>query len=251
MTTDMKKLILFFFVLLSTAHLWAQEITYYKDVEPIIQTKCTPCHQPGESAPFSLITYEDVAKRASFIKEVIQNRFMPPWKADNKYVHFANDRSLSQKEIDRIVQWVDNKVPKGNAIKNSNNSPKFIEGSKYYRKPDLVLKMTDSFHVSGDNAERFVIFKIPFELKDSENVEAIEFYSNNKKLIHHANYAVHAILDSSIDIYKTDSYINLTEDDRNKFDQYQPYRKSITYYGGWIPGASYESYPKRIWMGNA
>jgi hypothetical protein len=52
--------------------------------------------------------------------------------------------------------------------------------------------------------------------------------------------------DPAIDIYHTDAMLNLTEDDRHKFDQYQPYRKTITYYGGWIPGTSYESYPANI-----
>ena len=83
----------------------AQEITFIKDVAPIIQSKCTPCHKPGEAAPFSLITYEDVAKRASFIKDVVQKRYMPPWKADNHYVTYANDRSLSSAEIAKIVKW--------------------------------------------------------------------------------------------------------------------------------------------------
>ena len=68
----------------------------------------------------------------------------------------------------------------------------------------------------------------------------------DKKLIHHANYAIHPVLDPAIDINHTDALLNLTEDDRRKFDQYQPYRKTITYYGGWIPGTSYESYPKNI-----
>ncbi len=58
--------------------------------------------------------------------------------------------------------------------------------------------------MKGDRLERFIIYKIPFELKDSANVEAIEFFSNNEKLVHHANYEVHAVPDTSIDIYKTD-----------------------------------------------
>ena len=76
----------------------AQSFTYYKDIQPIIRSKCAPCHRPGESAPFSLLEYEDVKKRASFIREVIESDYMPPWKADNKYVHFANDRSLTMAE---------------------------------------------------------------------------------------------------------------------------------------------------------
>jgi len=222
----------------------AQEITWYKDIQPLIISKCSNCHKPGEAAPFSLLTYDDVARRTSFIKDVVQSRYMPPWRADNKYVHFANDRSLQQKDIDLIVKWINNKAPEGKPLPRPVVQKEIISGTLYNRKPDLVLKAADSFLVKGDGGERFIVFKIPFELPDTANVEAIEFFSNNRKLVHHANYAVHAVPDTSIDIYKTDPYVNLTDDDRKKYDQYQPYRKTITYYGGWIPGTTYESYPK-------
>jgi len=220
-----------------------QNVTF-TTVAPIIRTKCTPCHKPGQTGPFSLISYEDVAKRASFIREVVQRGYMPPWKADNHYTTFANDRSLTEKEKSLLIQWIDAKTPKGDQPDTARMTAAAIPGTSYFRKPDLVLYTADSFHVIGDNVERYIIFKIPFELKDSFNVEAIELYCNNKKLIHHANYAIHSVPDPAIDIKNTDKLINLTEDDRRKFDQYQPYRKTITYYGGWIPGTSYESYPK-------
>ncbi|MEO5683824.1 MAG: cytochrome c [Chitinophagaceae bacterium] len=232
----------FFIFLVLTGRLAAQDITYYKDIAPLVEAKCASCHKPGDSGPFSLLNYEDVAKRASFIKEVVQSRYMPPWKPDNHYVSFANDRSLNDNEIELIAKWVDNKMPKGKepaGITRKNTAA----STRYLRKPDLVLKMADTFHVTGDNLERFIIFKIPFELKDSANVEAIEFFSNNKKLVHHTNFAIHPVVDENIDIQKTAPFVNLSDNDRRKYEQYLPYRKEITYYGGWIPGASYESYP--------
>ncbi len=225
---------------------FCQDITFYKDIQPIMYKKCASCHHQGESAPFSLLTYDDLAKRKSFIKEVVQSRYMPPWKPDNKYVHFANDRSLSQTEINQIVKWVDADAPEGKPVKNAIPLKQPVDGTMFGRKPDLVLKVKDSFLVKGDGEERFVLFKIPFELADSFNVEAIEFNSNNKKLIHHANYAVHSVPDTSININKTEDLINLSEDDRTKIDQYKIYKKTITYYGGWIPGSMYESYPGHI-----
>jgi hypothetical protein len=238
------KLILFFLCIAYISG--AQQITYYKDIEPIIHTNCAPCHRPDKAAPFSLLTYNDVAKRVSFIKDVVQSRYMPPWRADNNYVHFVNDRSLSQKDIDLIIKWIDDKAPEGKKPANDTFENANLLNTSYNRKPDLVLKMKDSFLVKGDNLERFIVYKIPFELQDSASVEAIEFYSNNEKLVHHANYEVHDIPDTSINIYNTDAFINLTEDDRSKFAQYVPYRKSITYYGGWIPGSSYETFPGDI-----
>lgn len=224
----------------------AQKITYYKDVAPIIQNKCQSCHRPGEAAPFSLLTYEDVAKRASFIKKVTQSGYMPPWKPDNHYRLFKNDRSLTNEEKQTIVKWVDAKMPIGDAGETPKIAVKtYIEGTQYSRKPDLVLKTTSAFKVLGDNKERFIVFKIPFDIGTEKNVEAMEFFSSNKKVIHHANFAIHPVA-SDIDINQGAEFLNLTEDDRTKYSQYFPFKKTMTYYGGWIPGTSYESYPNNF-----
>ncbi len=222
----------------------AQTPTFHQDVAPVIHASCTPCHKPGEAAPFSLITYQDVSKRGKFIKEVINTGFMPPWRPDNSYVHFANDRSLSKEEIAIINKWVDAGTPEGKPVAKTSGSAKLLQGTSYYRSPDLVLKPA-AYQVKGDNLERFIVFKIPFELPDSSNVEAMEFFSSNKKLIHHANFAIHPV-DPSIDINSAAPFVNLTEDDRTKYNQYLPFKKEMTYYGGWIPGTSYENYPEGI-----
>ncbi|HUQ96932.1 MAG TPA: hypothetical protein VM010_04640 [Chitinophagaceae bacterium] len=226
-------------VTFSFTHIQAQ--TFNNDVAPIIQAKCAYCHKPGEAAPFTLLTYEDIAKRATFIKKVVESRYMPPWKADDNYVSFAHNRSLSNNEIKTISDWVKAGVPKG---KGEAKKITVLEGTAYDRKPDLSLKVKEPYTVPGDNYERFIVYKIPFELPDSANVQAVEFFSNDKKIVHHANFAVHAVLDTSINIYNTADMLNLTEDDRRKYDQYLPYKKTMTYYGGWIPGSSPQSFPK-------
>lgn len=225
--------------------MYAQQLTFEKDIAPIIHSNCTPCHRPNEAAPFSLITYEDVAKRTSFIRDVVSSRFMPPWKPDNHYVSYANDRSLSNEDVQKIVNWIDNKSPRGIKMSGTATSASLVEGTSYNRKPDLVLKASESYTLPGDNVERFLVYKIPFELPDSANVEAVEFFCDNKKIIHHANYAVHAVNDS-IDIHIAPSFINLTEENRTKYNAYLPFKETISYYGGWIPGSSYEKYPEGI-----
>ena len=142
-----------------------------------------------------------------------------------------------------IADWADHKMPKGKAVPSGDTA--FIPGTKYNRKPDMVLTMKKPFVVKGDNMERFIVYKIPFELPDSMNVEAIEFTSTNKKIIHHANYEIDDV-SSELDLYNTVDYINLTEGSRLDYQQYVPYRKKMIYYGGWIPGSSYESYPANI-----
>src|SRR6266478_6450334 len=73
-------------------------VTFNKDVLSILQKNCQTCHRPGQVAPMSLLTYQDARPWAKAMKFKVTTRQMPPWNADPKYGHFANDRSLKQSE---------------------------------------------------------------------------------------------------------------------------------------------------------
>jgi mono/diheme cytochrome c family protein len=217
----------------------AQQITWYEHIAPLVHANCTPCHQQGEAAPFPLVTYDDVAKRAAFVKKVTQNHYMPPWMADPHYVTFANERKLTDQQIADIANWVDHKMPKGKPVKEEVPLP----ATQYGREPDLVLSMPKAWHVVGDNSDRFIIYKLPFELPDSMNVEGLEFTTSDKKVIHHANYEIDNV--PTGDINSTADYIDHTDGDQLDFFQnYVPYKMHMVYFGGWIPGSTYESYPE-------
>ena len=79
-----------------------KEATFHKHVEPLLQARCQNCHRPGEAAPMSLLTYADARPWAKAIKEAVLVRKMPPWFADPAHGEFANERRLSQDEIDII-----------------------------------------------------------------------------------------------------------------------------------------------------
>jgi hypothetical protein len=232
-------------LLLATLLTQGQNLSFYKDIQPLIHTRCATCHRPGGGAPFNLITYDDVSRKLSFIKKVVTSGYMPPWRANDHYAAFSNSRKLSEEELNKLIQWIDSGAPKGKvSLAAERQLQKMIElGTTYHRTPDLTLKMKYAYKLKGDGVERFVVFKIPFELDSEANVEAIEFMSNNKRLIHHANFAIHPVEDPSIDIYGTIDSINLNTS-RYLYDQWLPYKKEMTYYGGWIPGTSYESYPR-------
>ncbi|MFT3700806.1 MAG: cytochrome c [Agriterribacter sp.] len=239
-----KSYLVFVFCICATIITKAQSVTY-KDVEPIFFQKCVACHRSGDAAPFSLTNYNDVVKRLSFIKEVLEKNYMPPWKADVHYRDFANNRMLSEEQKNTILKWIENKAPKGNyKEKEQEQRNALLATTAVGRKPDLTFKIDSPFVVKGDNTERFIIFKIPFEFEDIHNVEAIEFYCNNKKIIHHINYGFYEVQDPNIDIRGGRSYLNATEDDRSAPDPFILLNRKMTYYTGWIPGTSYENYPK-------
>ena len=236
-----------FGIILSAPESFAQKITYYNQIAPLINRKCISCHRPGGAAPFALTSYKDVAKRGSFIEDVVTSGYMPPWKPDNNYRQFHNDRSLSQEEKKLLINWINQKMPEGRKKEESVDEPikDYIAGTQYNRKPDTVLKVNKTFLVKGDLSEHFIVFKIPFSLDKARNVEAVEFVSSNKKIIHHANFAIHPV-EEAVSIEQGADYVDLSGEDRSSYDQYLPFKKKMDYYGGWIPGTSFESYPKDL-----
>ena len=120
-------------------------VTYSGKVAAIMQNKCQSCHRPGQVAPFSLLTYNDALKHAAMIEEVVENRRMPPWHADPRYGHFANDRSLTSEDRAIVLAWVGQGSPMGN----SQEIPpprKFVEGWAI-GKPDVVFEMPEPYYV--------------------------------------------------------------------------------------------------------
>src|SRR4029077_1375118 len=81
------------------------EITFAKDVAPILQEKCQKCHRPGEMAPMSLLTYPEVRPLARAVKTKVVAREMPPWYVDTKIgiQKFKNNAALSDEQLDTIV----------------------------------------------------------------------------------------------------------------------------------------------------
>src|SRR5262245_555381 len=81
--------------------------TFNKDVLPILQKNCQSCHRPGDIAPMSFLTYKDTRPWARAMKTAVIARQMPPWFADPAYGHFANDKRLSDADIQTIAAWAD------------------------------------------------------------------------------------------------------------------------------------------------
>lgn len=224
----------------------AQKPDFYGDIAPVVHAHCTGCHRPDGGAPFSLISYEDVAKRAHFIEQVVSAGYMPPWRADTAYLHYCNERVLTAEEAGKIKQWVAEGMPAGK--KNFDEAQilrQYTEGTAYSRAPDLTITMKHPFHLPGDNRERFIMVKLPYALPDDENVEAVEFFANNKKFIHHANYAFYDTV-PGVSIYAGGEPLVTLGDTGQNFSPFDPYMRNsrpMVHYGGWIPGSSYESFP--------
>lgn len=89
------------------------KISYVKDIAPIIQAKCTGCHQPGGVGPMPLNTYDQVRGFSPMIREVLRTKRMPPFLADETVGAFQHDERLNSEQIKTLVHWVEAGAPRG------------------------------------------------------------------------------------------------------------------------------------------
>jgi mono/diheme cytochrome c family protein len=99
----------------------ASNVTFNKDVLPILQKNCQTCHRPGEIGPMAFLNYEGTRPWAKAIKQAVLTKQMPPWFADPRYGHFANERKLSDADIKTVATWVDSGAPEGTAKAGTSN----------------------------------------------------------------------------------------------------------------------------------
>src|SRR5258708_21934397 len=92
-----------------------KEITYTKDVAPILTKNCVSCHRPNDIGPMPLMNYDQVLPFARMIRESVVQRKMPPWHADPSVGEFMNDARLSSVEIATINGWVQSGMKQDNA----------------------------------------------------------------------------------------------------------------------------------------
>lgn len=230
-------------------------VTWSEHVAPILYKNCTPCHRPAQSGSFNLLGYADAVKKAKLIKFVTQTGYMPPWPADASYSHFIGERVLSKEEIAIIKNWVDNKMPRGDSLKEP-PAPEFYTGS-YFGKPDLVIRAQEAVKVNGNGTDVFLIMKFPYQIEKDTIIDVVEFVPHQRKLIHHVNghlvsydasrsfnymsgEVVHWDTKAQLmDVYKR-MHIPYTDNRQPQFPTLTP--NTVYYLPGYIPPA----YPKEV-----
>ena len=122
------------------------DLTFIKDIAPILQQKCEGCHRIGQMAPMPLVTYEDVRPWARAIKSRVVAREMPPWHIDKTVGirKFVNDVSLSDEQIDTIARWVDAGAQRGDPADSDLPPPRVWPSGERWRLGDLLWSATRS-----------------------------------------------------------------------------------------------------------
>ena len=163
-------------------------VTFARNVAPIIWSECATCHRPGQGAPFSLVTYEDVRPRAREIMRAVTNRSMPPWKPEPGYGEFEHARRLDPEQLATLQQWADDGFLRGEAAELP-PAPKWTTDWQLGQ-PDLVITMPEPYVLPARGPDVFRTFVVPIPGATRRHVKAIEFHPGSFAAMHHANIKI-------------------------------------------------------------
>jgi len=158
--------------------------TFYKDVLPILQSKCQSCHRSGEAAPMPLVTYAETKTWAGKIAAAVDMKMMPPWFADPRYGKFSNDPSLSAEQIRTIAEWADAGAPAGDL--HDAPAPRQWNGDWNIPRPDVVVKMPKAVQVPARGEVEYTYEIVPTHFAEDKWVQMVEVRPSSPGHVHHA-----------------------------------------------------------------
>jgi hypothetical protein len=187
----------------------ATDLTFHKDIQPILQEKCVSCHRAGGSGPMPLVSFEDVMPFAGLVmyKTGLKDKggAMPPYymERDNGIQDYKSNPSLTEPEIDMIADWVMNGFPRGNP----DDAPELLvfDDGPVWRSgtPDLVIKSAPILMKAGMPDWWGIIPDIEIPLDTDRYIRQVEIRETNdvdlskittkvggKFIVHHMQWAI-------------------------------------------------------------
>ena len=165
------------------------KIVFNREIAQIFQKKCFQCHTDGNvSVP--LTTYKEARPWAVAIKEEILERKMPPWGAASGYGHFANDMSLTGREMSLILAWADGGAPSGVLLVDEDKQPVYVPSLTGWEQgePDLIVKVAADTKVAPDAPYRVERFEVATGLKSAKWLRAMQLDPADRRGIRYAAF---------------------------------------------------------------
>ena len=206
--------------------------TWSGEVAAIVHAKCSGCHQPGQSGPFDLLSYDDAVEHSETIAAVIDDGYMPPWPptASPELMH---DRRLAEPQERTLLAWVRGGTPAGDL--DAAPQPTLYDDGWRLGTPDLVVEMDRVYEVPADGRDIYRWFALPLDLDEDKYVTAIEFQPTARGAVHHVLF------------YYDQSGRAVQRERLGSLDGQPGFRGMRTtpeaMLGGYVPGAVPQKYP--------
>jgi hypothetical protein len=207
-------------IAMSAAALAEDQVTFTKNVAPILQDHCLVCHRVGTFAPMSLVTYEQARPWAKSIKQKVLAREMPPWFIDKNVgvQHFSNDISLTDQEIATLVKWVDGGAVMGNPA-DMPPTRAFPDGEKWFiGQPDLIVTLPKDVIVKAKAPDQWPDILVDPGLTEDRYLQAVQIIpSKGQQVIHHIRTSIVEPRDDTVHSGELDGNVQLEVGEQGVF----------------------------------
>jgi hypothetical protein len=164
-----------------------KDVTFNKDVAPILFQHCVSCHRPGNIAPMSLLSYKEARPWATAMREAVVMRKMPPWHADPNYGHFANDARLSDHDIAIVDAWAKSGAREGNPA-DLPRTPDDPQG--WHIHPDVILPIPNPHVAKSADSDEYAYIYVATNFTEDKWVSVAEVMPGDRAVVHHATVSV-------------------------------------------------------------
>jgi hypothetical protein len=166
----------------------AADLTFHRDVAPIVQRRCESCHRPGEVAPMALETYDDVLAYAEMVEEVVRDERMPPFPGVSTH-EFAHDERLAAEERRTLLAWLRGDRAEGDP--SDAPGPITYPDRRHWKigEPDFVFRMPKPYQVPATGVLNYVYVPIAVNggkgFPEDRWIESIETHPGAPQVVHH------------------------------------------------------------------
>ncbi len=207
-------------------------MTYYKDVQPIMQRSCQGCHVTGGVGPFALTTYDEAFAKSAQVSSAVVGRRMPPWQPAENCQKFQNARALTQDAINTIYSWVADGAPAGNPADAPPNMTPNVVTLDWV---DTTVAPAGSFTPAANLSTDYRCFVLDPKLAASRDVIGYEVVPGAKQNVHH------------VLLYPADLAAAQAQDAKTPEIGWPcfggPGIATASTIGGWVPGSPPTKYP--------
>jgi hypothetical protein len=159
------------------------DVSYSRDVAPILAENCATCHREGGIAPFAMDSHAMVQGWSPMIREVLMTKRMPPGQIDPHVGKFSNDYVLAVEEQQKLVQWIE-----AGAQKDGDSDPlaelTWPETKWALGEPDLIVKVPPQT-IPATGVLDYITVEVPIELERDRWVRASQYIPGDRTVLHH------------------------------------------------------------------
>jgi Copper type II ascorbate-dependent monooxygenase, C-terminal domain len=160
----------------------APATTYYRDIQPLIDSKCVSCHRSGDIAPFPLESYQQLVRYLPSVRSALVSRSMPPWQPDPCCTQYRWDRSLSDSQLETLVSWID----AGAALGDVADAPPPVSVATGLPRVDVRATMAAAFLPSPRiGVDEIRCFVLDASFATDTYVTGMNVIPGDRRMVHH------------------------------------------------------------------